>query len=215
MPSIHDTPSDSDDDNISRASDASGDDGHTMTSHDNNQPQQPEADNLTSHSRRHRRKSRRKTMDIHRPEYVAKGSDPFDYGQNSPEDTRYKEMGPTARVWRTYLEECGPFDLEMVEGWRRHRACRSTTARPHLPSLGIRLMGYGLWFTSLSLSLSIALFAVLTKEWIHQYMSVPSGTPRDRCRLRQFRYMGLQRWGVDSSLAVSLIPWAWILSCFF
>ncbi len=23
-----------------------------------------------------------------------------------------------ARVWRTYLEECGPFDLEMVEGWR-------------------------------------------------------------------------------------------------
>ncbi|KAK0501291.1 hypothetical protein EDD18DRAFT_730481 [Armillaria luteobubalina] len=32
----------------------------------------------------------------------------------------------------------------------------------------------GLWFTSLSLSLSTALFAVLTKQWIHQYMS--SGT---------------------------------------
>ncbi len=23
-----------------------------------------------------------------------------------------------ARVWRTYLEESGIFDLEMVEGWR-------------------------------------------------------------------------------------------------
>ncbi len=62
----------------------------------------------------------------------------------------------------------------------------------------------GLWFTSLSLSLSTALFAVLTKQWIHQYMSVPSGTPRDRCRLRQFRYMGLQRWGVD--LIIGLLP---------
>ncbi len=62
----------------------------------------------------------------------------------------------------------------------------------------------GLWFTSLSLSLSTALFAVLTKQWIHQYMSVPSGTPRDRCRLRQFRYMGLQRWGVD--VIIGLLP---------
>ncbi len=44
----------------------------------------------------------------------------------------------------------------------------------------------GLWFTSLSLSLTAALFAVLTKQWIHQYLSVPSGTPRDRCHVRQF-----------------------------
>ncbi len=62
----------------------------------------------------------------------------------------------------------------------------------------------GLWFTSLSLSLSTALFAVLTKQWIHQYMSASSGTPRDRCHLRQFRYMGLQRWGVD--LIIGLLP---------
>ncbi len=73
MPSIHDTQSDGDDDNISSASDVSGGDGHPRTSHDNNQPQQPEAENLTSYSRRRRRKSRRKTMGIHRPEYVVKG----------------------------------------------------------------------------------------------------------------------------------------------
>ncbi len=49
---------------------------------------------------------------------VDPGSDPFDYEQKFPEDKKYEEMGPMARVWRTYLEECGPFDLEMVEGWR-------------------------------------------------------------------------------------------------
>ncbi|KAK0225550.1 hypothetical protein IW262DRAFT_1356615 [Armillaria fumosa] len=49
----------------------------------------------------------------------------------------------------------------------------------------------GLWFTSLSLSLTTALFAVLTKQWIRQYMSVPSGILQGRCRVRQFRYMGL------------------------
>ncbi|KAK0498074.1 hypothetical protein EDD18DRAFT_1071671, partial [Armillaria luteobubalina] len=62
----------------------------------------------------------------------------------------------------------------------------------------------GLWFTSLSLSLAAALFAVLTKQWIHQYMSASSGTPRDRCRVRQFRYMGLEQWRVG--VIVGLLP---------
>ncbi|PBK99383.1 hypothetical protein ARMGADRAFT_500737 [Armillaria gallica] len=297
MPSIHDTQSDGDNDDISRASDVSGDDGHPRitrvsesqehsvhaaqidgddshlsTSDDSedddhfrasrvdSQPdgrQQPEVENPTSYSRRRRRrKSRRKTMGIHRPEYAVRGSDPFDYEQKFPEDKKYEEMGPMARVWRTYLEECGPFDLEMVEGWRdaldvllvfaglfsavvttfvaqtsqslqvdysqvtatllielidvqRSAANGSLvndiprsdlTFRPSTSDSWVN----GLWFTSLSLSLSTALFAVLTKQWIHQYMSVPSGTPRDRCRLRQFRYMGLQRWGVD--LIIGLLP---------
>ncbi len=74
----------------------------------------------------------------------------------------------------------------------------------------------GLWFTSLSLSLTAALFAVLTNKWIHQYLSAPSGTPRDRCHVRQFRYMGLEQWRVgfiigflpvlmSASLAVFLV----------
>ncbi|KAK0191983.1 hypothetical protein F5146DRAFT_927827, partial [Armillaria mellea] len=44
----------------------------------------------------------------------------------------------------------------------------------------------GLWFVSLSLSLTTVLFAVLTKQWIHQYMSVPSGTPCDRSCVYHF-----------------------------
>ncbi|PBK87797.1 hypothetical protein ARMGADRAFT_938117, partial [Armillaria gallica] len=62
----------------------------------------------------------------------------------------------------------------------------------------------GLWFTSLSFSLITALFAVLTKQWIHQYMAESSGTPRDRCRVRQFRYMGLEKWGVG--VIIGLLP---------
>ncbi len=62
----------------------------------------------------------------------------------------------------------------------------------------------GLWFTSLSFSLITALFAVLTKQWIHQYMSESSGTPQDRCRVHQFRYMGLEKWGVG--VIIGLLP---------
>ncbi|KAK0192122.1 hypothetical protein F5146DRAFT_490983 [Armillaria mellea] len=62
----------------------------------------------------------------------------------------------------------------------------------------------GLWFTSLALSLATALFAVLTKQWIHQYMLIPSGTPRDKCRVRHFRYMGLRQWRVD--FIIGLLP---------
>ncbi len=46
------------------------------------------------------------------------GNDPFDYEQRFPEDKRNEELGPFARVWRTYLEECIRFDAEMAEGWR-------------------------------------------------------------------------------------------------
>lgn len=62
----------------------------------------------------------------------------------------------------------------------------------------------GLWFTSLALSLTTALMAVLTKQWIHQYLSVPSGTPQDRCRIRQFRYMSLENWHVP--VIIGLLP---------
>ncbi|PBK99380.1 hypothetical protein ARMGADRAFT_1125022, partial [Armillaria gallica] len=191
-----------------------------------------------------------------------------DYEQRLPEEMRYEEMGPTARVWRTYLDECAPFDLEMVERWREEldvllvfagiflvvvtifvaqtsqslrvdygqvtasllfeliEVQRSTangsivtnndvprsdlTFRPSILNAWVN----GLWFTSLSLSLATALFVVLTKQWIHQYTSVSSGTPRDRCRLRQSRYMGLQKWGVDLIIGFLPIPMSVSLAVF-
>ncbi len=62
----------------------------------------------------------------------------------------------------------------------------------------------GLWFTSLSLSLSAALISVLVKQWLHHYMILPSGTPRERSRIRQYRYMGLHKWQVP--LIIGLLP---------
>ncbi|KAK0476198.1 hypothetical protein IW261DRAFT_443086 [Armillaria novae-zelandiae] len=180
--------------------------------------------------------------------------------RNSLMMKQYEELGSIARIWRTYLEECTAFDIEMVEGWRDgldvllvfaglfsavvttfvaqtsqslqvdysqvtaslvfelidvQRAVANGSLVNDVPRSGLTPFSNfrpttsdslvnGLWFTSLSFSLSTALFAVLTKQWIHQYMAVPSGTPRDRCRVRQFRYMGLQQWGVG--LIIGLLP---------
>lgn len=56
----------------------------------------------------------------------------------------------------------------------------------------------GLWFVSLIFTLLAALIAGILKQWINHYLVDTAGTPRDRACTRQFRYMGLRRWGVSS-----------------
>lgn len=80
---------------------------------------------------------------------------------------------------------------------------------PPLPALGAdpSLSDFwinGLWFISLVLSLVTALMAALTKQWLYNYLCVPSGTPRDRARIRQFRHTGLAIWLVPAIL--DLLP---------
>ncbi|KIY66601.1 hypothetical protein CYLTODRAFT_323821, partial [Cylindrobasidium torrendii FP15055 ss-10] len=60
------------------------------------------------------------------------------------------------------------------------------------------------WFTSLSLSLSTALIAIVAKQWIHQYTMIPSGSPRDRARIRQARLQALGKWHVPA--IIGLLP---------
>ncbi|KAJ3830542.1 hypothetical protein F5880DRAFT_1468240, partial [Lentinula raphanica] len=60
----------------------------------------------------------------------------------------------------------------------------------------------GLWFTSLIIALSVALFAVLAKQWLRQYMSIVTGTPRERTFIRQFRYEGLRAWKVQAIIGI-------------
>ncbi|KAF8827760.1 hypothetical protein HHX47_DHR4000059 [Lentinula edodes] len=60
----------------------------------------------------------------------------------------------------------------------------------------------GLWFISLTLSLSVALFAVLAKQWLRQYMSIITGTPLERVFIRQFRFDGLKKWHVQAIIGV-------------
>ncbi|KAK0474762.1 hypothetical protein IW261DRAFT_1610339 [Armillaria novae-zelandiae] len=62
----------------------------------------------------------------------------------------------------------------------------------------------GLWFTSLFLSLTTTLVAVLVKQWLHHYVALPSGTPRDRSFTRQFRFGGFQKWHVQ--VIIGLLP---------
>ncbi|KAK0200825.1 hypothetical protein DFS33DRAFT_1265535, partial [Desarmillaria ectypa] len=188
------------------------------------------------------------------------GHDPSDYEQKYSEDAKGEEMGPFARIWRTYLDECAIFDAEMVEDWRDgldvllifaglfsavvstfvvqtsqnlqidygevsasllfelvsvQRAMADGASVDLVPRSGLTpytpfhpktldLWVNGLWFASLSLSLSTALVAALAKQWIHQYVSVPSGTPHDRVRVRHVRYMSLQDWHIPT--IVGMLP---------
>ncbi|KAK0496567.1 hypothetical protein EDD18DRAFT_1462993 [Armillaria luteobubalina] len=278
MPRIH-TTYDSDNED-SQSSSGARNDARARIPDDSEDDKQLEqlVENLTAYFSRRRRKSTRGMMGIQRRVHIVKGNDPFNYEEKFPEDKEHEELGPTARVWRTYLEECAAYDIERVEGWRDaldvllvfvsatskmilpslidvgdqaglfsavvttfvaqtsqslqvdngaitasllfelinvQRAANNGSLVNDVPRSGLTPFSVfhptasdswvnGLWFVSLSLSLSTALFAVLTKQWIHQYMSVPSGTPRDRCRVRHFRYMGLERWHVD--LIISMLP---------
>ncbi|KAF9023252.1 hypothetical protein BDZ89DRAFT_1069990 [Hymenopellis radicata] len=57
---------------------------------------------------------------------------------------------------------------------------------------------------TLTASLSVALAAVLIKQWLHHYTFLPSGTPGIRSHVRQFRFMGLEQWRV--SVIIGLLP---------
>jgi hypothetical protein len=65
----------------------------------------------------------------------------------------------------------------------------------------------GLWFLSFALSLSTALIPGIIKQWLQHYTADVTGSrrsPRDRACIRQFRFMGLSRWGVRP--IVELLP---------
>ncbi|KAF9027805.1 hypothetical protein BDZ89DRAFT_1160572 [Hymenopellis radicata] len=62
----------------------------------------------------------------------------------------------------------------------------------------------GLWVVSLVTSLIVALAAVLVKQWLHRYMTFPSGTPGLRSHVRQFRFMGLEKWRVR--IIIGMLP---------
>ncbi|KAF8915537.1 hypothetical protein CPB85DRAFT_412083 [Mucidula mucida] len=47
-----------------------------------------------------------------------KANDPYDYEQKYPEDEEFHEMGPRARIWKIFWDECTKYDSDMVEDWR-------------------------------------------------------------------------------------------------
>ncbi|KAK7456347.1 hypothetical protein VKT23_010593 [Stygiomarasmius scandens] len=55
----------------------------------------------------------------------------------------------------------------------------------------------GLFFASLSLSLATALISVLVKQWLQAYASMSSGNAKERAMIRQFRFSGFEKWGMQ------------------
>jgi hypothetical protein len=61
----------------------------------------------------------------------------------------------------------------------------------------------GCWFTSLALSLSLALLAVLIKQWIQNlYAPLPSAAPRNHAKVRFYRLLGLHAWNVPAVIHI-------------
>jgi hypothetical protein len=67
---------------------------------------------------------------------------------------------------------------------------------PPNPSDGQIQWVTGLWFTALACSLSTALISMLAKQWLYAYTRGISGTPRDRARKRQNRFIQFRKWHV-------------------
>ncbi|PBK85920.1 hypothetical protein ARMGADRAFT_865240, partial [Armillaria gallica] len=73
----------------------------------------------------------------------------------------------------------------------------------------------GLWFASVSLSLSYALLAVLADDWYGHYLSPVPGDPQDRSCTRQFRYEGLVDWPISAFIRILPLMLHLSLSLFF
>ncbi|KAG8792795.1 hypothetical protein FRC12_004817 [Ceratobasidium sp. 428] len=62
-----------------------------------------------------------------------------------------------------------------------------------------------LWYLALCLSIAVALFAFLAKDWCYSFMSDRTGHPCTQGRRRQERWNGLTRWKLRPFLA--FLPW--------
>ncbi|KAJ3818608.1 hypothetical protein F5880DRAFT_1216760 [Lentinula raphanica] len=180
----------------------------------------------------------------------------YDYRIKYPQDERYHEHDPEARIWWVYNDEAAAFDNDMIGEFGDSldillvfaglfsavvttfivqtsqalsvdnaslsasyleeistilRASGNITLISQIPSTNTTfspasgdIWVNGLWFTSLTVALSVALFAVLAKQWLRQYMSIVTGTPRERAFIRQFRFDGLKTWKVQA--IISILP---------
>ncbi|KAF9069324.1 hypothetical protein BDP27DRAFT_1363452 [Rhodocollybia butyracea] len=161
----------------------------------------------------------------------ARAQDPlaasYDYTLKYPEDERYHELGDEARVWKAGLfsavlstfvaqtsQSLSQDPAQLSASYRSEltilvHANVSTTAISNTTLINstfspaiLDLWVNGLWFTSLVISLSVAFFAVLAKQWLRQYMTIITGTPQERAFIRQFRFDGLEKWRVQSLIGM-------------
>ncbi|KAF5353787.1 hypothetical protein D9758_010629 [Tetrapyrgos nigripes] len=103
----------------------------------------------------------------------------------------------------------------MLEQNQLLRAAGNTTTLQSVPQASVNLDNTdvstkdlwinGLFFASLSLSLATALLSVLVKQWLQAYnFSLPTGNAQERAKIRQFRYLGFEKWRVPE--IIGLLP---------
>lgn len=81
----------------------------------------------------------------------------------------------------------------------------STTPFPEIPPFepptwAIRVNV--LWFTSLMLSLAVASFGMLVKQWLREYLALDYAGPRERLCARVYRTPALEKWKVFEIAAI-------------
>ena len=76
-----------------------------------------------------------------------------------------------------------------------------TRSSSFVPSASARWIN-ALFFISLILSLSAALFGILAKQWLREYMlwHSPFGTPRENVLMRQIRFEAWEAWNVAATI---------------
>lgn len=151
-------------------------------------------------------------------------SDPLDYEQKYPRDVFGQERAENARVWLTYLDEAESYDRDKVDSWNdtinillvfigifsaivsTFVSQSSTNMQPNSSpkSESNAKLVNALWFSSLTISLCTALIAALTKQWLYYFVTPVSGTAREKVRVRQFRFEGLEKWKV--ALIIDFLP---------
>ncbi|TRM66751.1 hypothetical protein BD626DRAFT_163679 [Schizophyllum amplum] len=82
-------------------------------------------------------------------------------------------------------------------------AVRPYSSRPSLPDNIVTLIN-GLWFSSLTLSLSSALIGIVSKQWLREYLRDAGRSHKTNLAVRQVKYQGLSRWYVGA--IVTMIP---------
>ncbi|KAK0470813.1 hypothetical protein IW261DRAFT_1672266 [Armillaria novae-zelandiae] len=160
------------------------------------------------------------------------GNVPYNYEEKYPEDKIYAETAPNARVWRTYVDESKNHDARMAGESRDSvdvlLVFRTTFVGQTSQSLQAdyaqvsasllfemvliqRAVANGSSVDNVPVSslnpssnLATALVAVLVKQWLHHYLALPSGTPREQSHVRQYRYGGFQKWHV--LVIIGLLP---------
>lgn len=75
-------------------------------------------------------------------------------------------------------------------------------SQPFTPPTSARWIN-ALFFISLVLSLAAALFGILAKQWLREYMqwNSPLATPRENVIVRQFRFEAWESWNVAATIA--------------